>query len=193
MERIWLKSYPPGVPHDIDPHQFSSLVAMAEDALQRHAERTAYVLMDHGITYREVDQLSATFAAWLQRHGLQKGDRIALMLPNVLQYPVAMLGALRAGLVVVNTNPLYTADELRHQLNDSGAAAIVVLENFCHVLQQVISDTQLRLPSAVSSSSVTPWPLTDTLNVFFSPTLEKDSVSGETWTANVVGASTFAV
>ncbi|MEO6185224.1 MAG: AMP-binding protein [Steroidobacteraceae bacterium] len=144
MERIWLKSYPPGVPHDIDATQFPSLVALAEEALVRHAGHTAYVLMDHGITYREVDSLSATFAAWLQRHGFVKGDRIALMLPNVLQYPVAMLGALRAGLVVVNTNPLYTADELKHQLNDSGATAIVVLENFCHVVQQVKADTQLR-------------------------------------------------
>jgi long-chain acyl-CoA synthetase len=144
MERIWLKSYPPGVPPDINAQQFPSLVALAEDALTRHADRRAYVLMDHAITYREVDRLSATFAAWLQRHGFRKGDRIALMLPNVLQYPVAMLGALRAGMVVVNTNPLYTADELRHQLNDSGATAIVVLENFCHVVERVRNETSLK-------------------------------------------------
>ena len=144
MERIWLKSYPPGVPHQIDVNQFASLVELAEDALARHADHKAYVMMDHAITYRDVDRMSQAFAAWLQRHGLRKGERIALMLPNVLQYPIAMLGALRAGLVVVNTNPLYTADELRHQLNDSGAAAIVVLENFCHVVQQVKIETQLR-------------------------------------------------
>ncbi len=143
-ERVWLKSYPPGVPYDIDPGRYASLVQMAEEAFRTHAAHRAYVLMDHAITYGEVDRLSSAFAAWLQSQGLGKGDRIALMLPNVLQYPVAMLGALRAGLVVVNTNPLYTADELRHQLNDSGATAIVVLENFCHVVQQVAADTQLR-------------------------------------------------
>jgi long-chain acyl-CoA synthetase len=144
MERIWLKSYPPGMPSDINADQFPSLVAMAEESLTRHASHKAYVLMDHAITYRDVDRLSAAFATWLQRQGCCKGDRIALMLPNVLQYPVAMLGALRAGMVVVNTNPLYTADELRHQLNDSGATAIVVLENFCHVVQQVRDQTSLR-------------------------------------------------
>jgi long-chain acyl-CoA synthetase len=144
MERIWLKSYPPGVPHDIDPQQFPSLVAMLDASMAGFADQKAYVLMDHAITYREVDRLSAEFAAWLQRQGFVKGDRIALMLPNVLQYPVAMLGALRAGLVVVNTNPLYTADELRHQLKDSGAVAIVVLENFCNVVQQVLSDTSVK-------------------------------------------------
>jgi long-chain acyl-CoA synthetase len=143
MERIWLKSYPTGVPHDIDWRQFPSLVAMLDDALKRYADKNAFVLMDHAITYRDVDHLAAAFAAWLQQKGYAKGERIALMLPNVLQYPVAMLGALRAGLVVVNTNPLYTADELRHQLQDSGATTIVVLENFCHVVQQVLRDTQV--------------------------------------------------
>jgi long-chain acyl-CoA synthetase len=144
MERIWLKSYPPGVPHDVDWQQFPSLVAMLDDALKRYAGKNAFVLMDHAMTYGDVDRQSAAFAVWLQKMGFAKGDRIALMLPNVLQYPVAMLGALRAGLTVVNTNPLYTADELRHQLKDSGATAIVVLENFCHVVQQVLSDTQLK-------------------------------------------------
>jgi long-chain acyl-CoA synthetase len=144
MERIWLKSYPPGVPHDIDAHQFSSLTELVEDAMKRHAERDAFIMMDHAITYRDVDRLSAAFAHWLQRSGMKKGDRIAMMMPNVLQYPIAMLGALRAGMVVVNTNPLYTPDELRHQLNDSGAVAIVVLENFCHVVQTVRHETQLR-------------------------------------------------
>ncbi len=143
-ERVWLKSYPPEVPHDIDPSRYASLKDLICDALQKHADKTAYMLLGHTVTYREVDRLSAAFAAWLQSKGLKKGDRIALMLPNVLQYPIAMFGAQRAGLVVVNTNPLYTADELRHQMGDSGASAIVVLENFAHVLQQVLPETQLK-------------------------------------------------
>ncbi len=143
-ERIWLKSYPPGVPADIDPAQYNSLVELTAEAMAKHAEHKAYVLLDHAVTYREVDNLAAAFAAWLQAQGFNKGDRIALMLPNVPQYPVAMLGALRAGLVVVNTNPLYTADELRHQLQDSGATAVLVLENFAHVVQAVAAETKLR-------------------------------------------------
>ena len=143
-DRIWLKNYPPGVPHDIDPGQYNSLVELTSEALARHASHKAYVLLDHAITYGEVDQLAAAFAAWLQSQGLGKGERIALMLPNVPQYPVAMLGALRAGMTIVNTNPLYTADELRYQLMDSGAAVVLVLENFAHVLAEVISDTSVR-------------------------------------------------
>jgi long-chain acyl-CoA synthetase len=143
-ERIWLKNYPPGVPADIDPGQYSSLVELTGEALAKHAGHKAYVLLDHAVTYREVDQLADAFAAWLQAQGFGKGDRVALMLPNVPQYPVAMLGALRAGLVVVNTNPLYTADELRHQLQDSGAVAILVLENFAHVVADVAPETALK-------------------------------------------------
>jgi long-chain acyl-CoA synthetase len=144
MDKIWLKEYPPGVPSEIDVNQFSSLKALVETSMVRFAERKAYVQMGHALTYGEVDAMSAAFAAWLVERGLRKGDRIAIMLPNVLQYPVVMLGALRAGLVVVNTNPLYTPDELRYQLKDSGAVAIVVLENFCHVVQSVLSDSPLR-------------------------------------------------
>ncbi len=144
VDRVWLKSYPPEVPHEIDPDQFASLNELICDALRRHADQKAYELLGHSVTYREVDRLSAAFAAWLQSKGMQKGDRIALMLPNVLQYPVAMFGAQRAGLVVVNTNPLYTADELLHQLTDSGATAILVLENFAHVLQAVLAETKIR-------------------------------------------------
>ena len=143
-DRVWLKSYPPEVPHDIDPSQVGSLTDLINDALQRYADQTAYILLGHAVTYREVDRMAAAFAAWLQSRGLKKGDRIALMLPNLLQYPAAMFGALRAGLIVVNTNPLYTADELRHQMHDSGATAIVVLENFAHVVQQVLPETALR-------------------------------------------------
>src|SRR5687767_4199826 len=144
VDRIWLKSYPPEVPYDIDPGQYASLTEIICGALRRNADETAYVLLGHSLTYRAIDSLSAAFATWLQSQGLEKGDRIALMLPNVLQYPVAMFGAQRAGLVVVNTNPLYTADELRHQMKDSGAVAIVVLENFAHVLQKVLPDTAIK-------------------------------------------------
>ena len=143
-EHVWYKSYPPGVPHEINPGEFPSLVALADDALRRHAQHRAYMQMGHFITYREFDELAACFGAWLQQQGLKKGERIALMLPNVLQYPVAMLGALRAGLIVVNTNPLYTPDELLHQLNDSGATAIIVLENFAHVVAAVKEQTAVR-------------------------------------------------
>lgn len=144
MDKIWLKQYPPGVPAEVDIHQFASLRDLIEHSLALHAQRDAYVLMDKRLSYAQIDQLSACFGAWLQQQGFAKGERIAVMLPNLLQYPVVMLGAIRAGLVVVNTNPLYTADELRHQLNDSGATAIVILENFCHVLQKVIGQTQVR-------------------------------------------------
>ncbi|MEN9705921.1 MAG: hypothetical protein RLZZ393_1800 [Pseudomonadota bacterium] len=144
MEKIWLKEYPPGIPAEIDPEQYTSLKAMVEESLSRHRQHDAYVLMGRTLRYGELDTLSGRFGAWLQAQGFAKGERIAIMLPNLLQYPVAMFGALRAGLVVVNTNPLYTADELRHQLIDSGATAIVILENFCHVLQKVVGDTQVR-------------------------------------------------
>ncbi len=144
IDRIWLKSYPPGVPHDIDPDQYASLVEMTAEALAQHASQRAYVLMDHALTFGDVDRLADAFASWLQAQGFEKGERIALMLPNVPQYPVAMLGALRAGLSVVNTNPLYTADELRHQLQDSGAVALLVLENFAHVVAEVLTETNLR-------------------------------------------------
>ena len=144
MDKIWLKEYPPGMPAEINPDQYSSLKALAEDCMARNATRNAFVLMDKSITDGELQSLSARFGGWLQQQGLEKGERIAIMLPNLLQYPIAMFGALRAGLVVVNTNPLYTAAELRHQLIDSGATAIVILENFCHVLADVVGDTQVK-------------------------------------------------
>ena len=135
MEKIWLKNYPAGVPAEINPSEYSSLVQMLEEACQRFAEMPAFTSMDKTLSYAQYDELSRDFAAWLQNSAkLQKGDRIAIMLPNVFQYPIALLGALRAGMTVVNTNPLYTARELEHQLKDSGAKAIVILENFAHVL-----------------------------------------------------------
>ena len=127
MDRIWLKSYPQGVPADIDPNQLRSLRELLETTCAAHADRTAYVQMGKGMTYRELDELSRHFGAWLQMMGFKKGDRLAIMMPNALQYPIALYGALRAGLAVVNTNPLYTPPELEHQLADSGAAGIVVL------------------------------------------------------------------
>ena len=145
MEKIWLKSYPPGVVAEIDPGDFHSLNDMVEQSLARFADRVAFVQMGKGITYRELDRLTRDFAAWLQNEaGLQKGDRVALMMPNILQYPVAIFGVLRAGMVVVNTNPLYTAPELEHQLKDSGAKVILVLENFAHTLQAVIAHTDVK-------------------------------------------------
>ena len=144
MNRFWLKSYPPGVPPEIDPSRLTSLVDLLRQACTAHRERTAFEQMGRGITFAQLDELTRDFAAWLQAAGMAKGDRIAIMLPNTLQYPIALFGALRAGLTVVNTNPLYTARELRHQLEDSGATAILVLENFAHVVQEVAPHTRLR-------------------------------------------------
>ncbi len=145
MEKFWLKSYPPGVPAEIDPSGYASLNAMVDQSFASFADRVAFVQMGREVTYRELDALTRDFAAWLQHEaGLQKGDRVALMMPNILQYPIAIFGVLRAGMVVVNTNPLYTAPELEHQLKDSGAKAILVLENFAHVLQDVVAHTAVK-------------------------------------------------
>jgi long-chain acyl-CoA synthetase len=144
MERIWLKQYPAGVPADIDVTQYSSLVELLEESFAKFAERKAFICMDKSISYRDLDEMSATFGAYLQSKGLQKGARVALMMPNVLQYPVATAAVLRAGYAVVNVNPLYTPRELEHQLKDSGAEAIVVLENFATTVQQVIARTAVK-------------------------------------------------
>lgn len=145
MEKIWLQSYPTGMPADIDPETFRSISELFDDAVARFSDRVAYTNFGRRLTFRELDTKSRAFAAWLQQEaGLRKGDRIALMMPNVLQYPVVLYGALRAGLVVVNTNPLYTARELEHQLKDSGALAIVLFEQAAHVLEQCIAHTDVR-------------------------------------------------
>src|SRR5271170_4799530 len=145
MDRNWLKQYPPGVPADIDPDQYASLREIFEQACAAHGHAAAFTNMGATLSYVQLDELSRAFAAWLQKKsGLQAGDRVALMMPNILQYPIALFGALRAGMVVVNTNPLYTARELEHQLKDSGAKAIVIVENFVHVLQQVLPHTDLK-------------------------------------------------
>ena len=159
MEKVWLKSYPPGVPAEIDPHVFGSLNDITEQSFKKFAARGAFVQMGRELTFGELDALSRDFAAWLQTvAGLRKGDRVAIMLPNCLQYPVAMFGILRAGLVVVNTNPLYTARELEHQLKDSGAQAIVILENFAHVLQDVIAKTAVRKVLVTAVGDMLSWP-----------------------------------
>jgi long-chain acyl-CoA synthetase len=144
MDKFWLKSYQSGVPAEIDWTQYRSLTHLLEEAFQKYADRKAYVCMDKALTYAELDRMSQQMAAWLQGKGLKQGARVALMMPNVLQYPVAMAAALRAGYTIVNVNPLYTPRELQHQLIDSGAEAIVVLENFATTLEQVIGKTQVK-------------------------------------------------
>ena len=144
MEKIWLKSYPPGVPAEIDPNQYRSLVHLLDEAFQKYAQRNAYVCMDKFLTYAELDAYSQKLGAWLQSRGLKKGARVAVMLPNVLQYPIAIAAILRAGFIVVNVNPLYTPRELEHQLNDSGSTAIIVLENFATTLEQVLAKTDIK-------------------------------------------------
>jgi long-chain acyl-CoA synthetase len=142
VEKIWLRNYPDGVPEDINPNEIASLQALIEQGFTKFADRPAYTLMDRTLTYGDLDRLSRQFAAYLQKvAGLKKGDRIAIMLPNILQYPVAIAAAFRAGLTVVNTNPLYTPRELEHQLKDSGAKAILILENFAHTLEEVRAAT----------------------------------------------------
>jgi long-chain acyl-CoA synthetase len=142
--RPWLASYPAGVPADVDPSQYASLVQLMEESFQRYRDRTAYSFLGKDIRYADTDEVSRAFAAYLQGLGLAKGERVAIMMPNVPQYPAAVAGILRAGLVVVNVNPLYTPRELEHQLKDSGARAIVIIENFAHTLQQCIAGTPVQ-------------------------------------------------
>ncbi len=143
-DRVWLSSYPEGVPAEIDASQYDSLVSLMEESFSKFADRTAYSFMEHDIGYRETDVKSQALAAYFQSLGLEKGDRVAVMMPNVPQYPVAVAAILRAGLVVVNVNPLYTPRELSHQLKDSGAKAIVIIENFAVTLQKCIANTQVK-------------------------------------------------
>ncbi|MFD2166414.1 long-chain-fatty-acid--CoA ligase FadD [Thalassotalea euphylliae] len=146
MEKIWLeKSYPPGVPHDIDPDKYASIDQMFDKYVKVYADRTAFINMGAEISYRELESQATAFAAYLQKDlGLKKGDKFAIMVPNTLQYPIALFGALKAGLTVVNVNPLYTARELEHQLNDSGTKAMLIVENFAHTLQEVVANTPVE-------------------------------------------------
>ena len=143
-ERAWLKSYPAGVPADIDASQYLSLAALMEESFTKNAERVAYSFMGQDITFAQADSVSLALGAYLQGLGLVKGERVALMMPNVPQYPLAVAAVLRAGYVVVNINPLYTPRELAHQLKDSGARTIVIIENFAHTLEQCIDDTPIK-------------------------------------------------
>lgn len=145
MEKVWLKSYPSDVPAEIDHDSYSSLVDMFEKAALRYADKPAFINMGESMSFRKLEEQSRAFAAWLQNQpGLKKGDRVALMMPNLLQYPVALFGVLRAGLVAVNVNPLYTPRELEHQLSDSGAVVIVIVSNFAHTLEKVVFNTRIK-------------------------------------------------
>jgi long-chain acyl-CoA synthetase len=142
--RPWLKNYPNGVPANIDVNQYATLIQMVEEAFQKYRDKVAFTCMGKDLTFGEIDKLSRDFGAYLQSRGLEQGDRVALMMPNLLQYPIALFGALRAGLVVVNTNPLYTPREMLHQFTDSGAKAIVIVENFASNLEKILKDTPIK-------------------------------------------------
>ncbi|RUO28913.1 long-chain-fatty-acid--CoA ligase FadD [Aliidiomarina sedimenti] len=143
MERIWQKRYPKGVPNEIDPDHFGSLVEIFNDSVSKYQGKSAYVNMDQELSFDELDKQTRDFAAYLQSIGLKKGDPVAVMMPNLLQYPIALFGILRAGMVVVNVNPLYTARELKHQLSDSGAKVLVILKNFAHTFDKIKDDVKL--------------------------------------------------
>jgi len=145
LHKVWLNRYPADVPADINPDRYRSLIELFEHAALRYAEQTAFINMGQSMSFRQLDARSRAFAAYLQQGlGLKKGDRVALMMPNLLQYPIALFGILRAGMIVVNVNPLYTPRELEHQLNDSGASAIVIVSNFAHTLEKVVAKTQVK-------------------------------------------------
>ena len=143
-QKPWLASYPEGVPHGINPDQYASLTQLLEESFRKHASRPFSVCMERWMTYQQLDELSRSLGAWLQSRGLEPGARVAIMLPNIPQFAVTMAAVLRAGYTCVNVNPLYTARELEHQLKDSGATAIVILENFCHTLEDAIQHTPVR-------------------------------------------------
>ena len=157
-ERVWLDSYPEGVPTDIDASQYDSLVGLMADSFAQYADRTAYSYMGQDISYSKTDVTSQAMAAYFQSLGLEKGDRVAIMMPNVPQYPVTVAAILRAGLVVVNVNPLYTPRELEHQLKDSGAKAIVIIENFAITLQKCLADTQVKHVVLCAMGDMLSWP-----------------------------------
>jgi long-chain acyl-CoA synthetase len=144
MEKPWLQHYPAGVPAHIDPSQYNRVIDMVEESFQKFADQPAFIFMGKTMTFKELDEKSMAFGAYLRSRGLEPGDRVALMMPNLMQYPIAMFGVLRAGLILVNTNPLYTPREMKHQFADSGAKAILIAENFAANLQQIIGETQIK-------------------------------------------------
>ena len=159
MEKIWLKNYPQNVPHEIDPSHYTDLLALFEESCSKYSEKSAFENMGVSITFSELDTLTQEFAAYLQNHtNLKPGDRIAIQMPNLLQFPIVMFGALRAGMIVVNTNPLYTAREMKHQFNDSGAKAIVILSNFAHVLEDILSETPIETLIVTNIGDLLGWP-----------------------------------
>lgn len=143
-QRPWLKNYPKGIPANIDPDAYPSVAALIEETFEKYRKQTAYVCMDKELSFDQLDKYSRQFGAYLRTRGLEPGDKVALMMPNLLQYPIALFGALRAGLVVVNTNPLYTPREMEHQFIDSGAKAIVICENFAANLEKILGHTQIK-------------------------------------------------
>ena len=145
LNKVWLNRYPADVPAEINADRYESLVGLFEAAVKRYGDRAAFINMGQQMSFNQLEERSRAFAAWLQQGlGLKKGDRVALMMPNLLQYPVALFGVLRAGMIVVNVNPLYTPRELKHQLNDSGASAIVIVSNFAHTLEKVVAETAIK-------------------------------------------------
>ncbi|MBK7871167.1 MAG: AMP-binding protein [Saprospiraceae bacterium] len=143
-QRPWLKNYPSGIPANINPEEYATVLQLLDESLKKYAAKPAFSCMGKEMTFAQIDKLSQSFGAYLHSRGLEPGDKIAIMMPNLLQYPIALFGALRAGLVVVNTNPLYTPREMLHQFNDSGAKAIVIVENFAANLQKILPDTQIK-------------------------------------------------
>ena len=150
MEHVWLKSYPAGVPAEIDPDSYPSVAALLEEVMRQYADRDAVVCLGKVLRYGELDRLSAQFAAWLQSLSLARGSRVALMMPNCHAYVVALIGVMRAGMAAVNVNPLYTPRELAHQLKDSGAAILLVMENFAHTVEKALPQTVVRQVVLVS-------------------------------------------
>lgn len=149
-ERPWLKHYATGVPANINPDEYTNLLTFFDETFAKYKKKDAFVCMDKSLTFEEIDKYSKRFAAYLHSRGLEPGDRIALMMPNLLQYPIALFGSLRAGLIVVNTNPLYTAREMKHQFTDSGAKAILIAENFAHNLEKILPDTNIKVVMTTS-------------------------------------------
>jgi long-chain acyl-CoA synthetase len=166
LEKVWLKSYPPGIPAEVPDPPFRSVRDLFEQAFEKYPDNAAYTNMGRTIDYAELDRLSMRFACYLQKTlGLVRGQRVAIMLPNILQYPVAMCGIFRAGLVVVNVNPLYTARELKHQLKDSGAKCIIILENFAHTLEDVLADTEVEQVVTTGIGDLLHWPKSMLVNL----------------------------
>ena len=159
MEKVWLKNYPQNVSPEINVGKFKSINEMFEESCRKFGPRLAFANMGSNLTFEELDEMSADFASFLINHaGLKKGDRVAIQMPNTLQYPVVMFGALRAGLVVVNTNPLYTTREMKHQFNDSGAKAIIILANFAHQLEEIINETEIETVVVTQLGDLLGWP-----------------------------------